>query len=404
MAGITEAKVCDACAKAKRRCGRDLPSCKRCMDKGIDCVYPPPKQGHFILLDQALSTQEDVPMVFEQHNGQPSNLDLLLRDATGVPLELDFASHGTSTPVWFLQPDTWKINHQPAIEASRFSTVTLSCHIARLQKWLEEWVKSGRNQFIHHQLYHARFPSCVQIAYATLSGYINRTEENKHMILRVVEDQARQLLMQKGIHPGSSESPQSAVGSEFVDSLEQLAQVHALLVYQTIGLLDGDIRSRHQAEARIAALDRLAMQMLENSSRDLGRMAAAIDPLDLEEAGKNSLLGPHGPMDMMWHTWILAESIRRTWLVATGFQAIYLTLQEGWHPCPGSVMFTSRQGVWDAQTAFEWGSFCSEVDIGFVQRYACEKFFTDSRPVDIDEFTKMIVETTFGAERLQRWQ
>src|ERR1700712_3641248 len=37
----TESNACSACARSKRKCGRQMPSCARCADKGKSCVYPP---------------------------------------------------------------------------------------------------------------------------------------------------------------------------------------------------------------------------------------------------------------------------------------------------------------------------------------------------------------------------
>jgi len=41
------AQACTACATAKLRCGNDKP-CRRCLNKGIPCTFPPPneKQRH----------------------------------------------------------------------------------------------------------------------------------------------------------------------------------------------------------------------------------------------------------------------------------------------------------------------------------------------------------------------
>ncbi len=62
------------------------------------------------------------------------------------------------------------------------------------------------------------------------------------------------------------------------------------------------------------------------------------------------------------------QSVRRTWYVAKGLQSLYLMIQQGWTYCPGGAMFTIRQGVWEADTAFAWEELCSQVDVGFIQR------------------------------------
>jgi hypothetical protein len=66
-------------------------------------------------------------------------------------------------------------------------------------------------------------------------------------------------------------------------------------------------------------------------------------------------------------------------------------------------MFTTREGVWEADTAFAWEKICSEVDVRLVKRFDIERHFTEASPADINEFGKMMLESTFGTERMGRW-
>lgn len=308
-----------------------------------------------------------------------------------------FSAHSPSD--WFLSPETWKIEPYPIHinpNMNLFSSSMLKSYVSAIQHWLKSWVMSGSNPFIHSHLYRTRFPSCVQVAYTTLSAYINRTETNSEIILRIIESQANELVGNTDISVNDVLEP--------LDPLEQLARVHALMVYQIICLFDGDIRSRHLAEGRAHILDRWVTQMVECASNSLYLLSLTLDPLDLVET--TSLVNPPsltGGTEHLWHTWILAESIRRTWLTATGLQALYLTLQQGWAFCPGGMMFTTRRGVWEAKTAFAWEKLRLETDIGFIQRFETEKLFTETSPLDIDDFGKMILESTYGTERMERW-
>ncbi|KAF4945703.1 hypothetical protein FSARC_14384 [Fusarium sarcochroum] len=38
--GLPRRRSCTACVSAKRRCSLDLPSCERCVDRAVGCVYP----------------------------------------------------------------------------------------------------------------------------------------------------------------------------------------------------------------------------------------------------------------------------------------------------------------------------------------------------------------------------
>ncbi|THC94936.1 hypothetical protein EYZ11_005575 [Aspergillus tanneri] len=55
--------------------------------------------------------------------------------------------------------------------------------------------------------------------------------------------------------------------------------------------------------------------------------------------------------EVLWHAWILAESVRRTWLVAQMLHAIYVTMQHPVADCPGGITFTVRRGAWEASSA-----------------------------------------------------
>ncbi|KAL6691582.1 hypothetical protein J3F84DRAFT_403277 [Trichoderma pleuroticola] len=401
MASPLEPRACNACAKSKRKCDKQMLSCQRCKDAGINCVYPPPRQSSYVLLQDCLLSNEAAGSP-KPSAGIGEITDVNTATLSGavdlsVPSHQPFSAHSPSA--WFLSPETWKIEPYPIHinpNMNLFSSSMLKHYASVIQHWLKSWVMSGSNPFMHSHLYRTRFPTCVQVAYTTLSAYLNRTESNSEIILRIIESQAKDLLINPDLGVNDALEP--------LDHLEQLARLHALMVYQIICLFDGDIRSRHLAECRAHILDRWVTQMVECASSSLYPLSLTLDPLDL--VGTTSLVDPPsltGSTEHLWHTWILAESIRRTWLTATGLQALYLTLQQGWAFCPGGMMFTTRHGVWEAKTAFAWERLCLETDIGFIQRFETEKLFTETSPLEIDDFGKMILESTYGTERMERW-
>jgi hypothetical protein len=67
------------------------------------------------------------------------------------------------------------------------------------------------------------------------------------------------------------------------------------------------------------------------------------------------------------------------------------------------MMFTTRQGVWEAQSAVAWEKMCSEVHVGSMQMAEVDKLFTEVGPEEVNEFTKVVLEVTFGRERMERW-
>ena len=67
------------------------------------------------------------------------------------------------------------------------------------------------------------------------------------------------------------------------------------------------------------------------------------------------------------------------------------------------MMFTARQGVWEAQSARAWGKLCSEVNVGFAQLAQVESVLTEVAPEDVDEFTAVVLEVAFGSDQMELW-
>ncbi|KAK9357567.1 hypothetical protein V1504DRAFT_478783 [Lipomyces starkeyi] len=222
------------------------------------------------------------------------------------------------------------------------------------------------------------FPRCVQDAYTALTCYLHKTASNEQTIFQIIEDRAKQLLVEHGIPSADSSLENIGTSSVNLDSLEHIARVQALLVYQVVGLYDGDIRLRHLAESRIPVLNSWMQQMVEHASQAVCLGGSVISSAHEQTAVGFSLFDVAHCENLLWYSWILAESIRRTWVIASGIQAIYLMIRQGRvAPCQGGMMFTTRQGVWEAQSALAWEKLCSEVNV--------------------------ILEATFGVERMERW-
>lgn len=332
------------------------------------------------------------------------------RENAGLPLDLEpvgFSTGLVDIPLassWFASSETWKIGRFPQVEGVSFSVTDLKRYLTKIHWWLIQWVENGSNQFIHPWLYRTRFPRCIQDAYTALSCYLGKTASNEQMIFRIIEDRAKQLLVDHGdLTPNAwprTISPNAAT----LDPLEHVARVQALLVYQILCLNDGDIRLRHLAESHIPVLNSWIHQMVEHASQTVCLGVSIVSPT--YEQAANGFRLPNGAHDenLLWYSWILAESIRRTWLVASSLQTIYTMIQLGRiSPCPGGMMFSTRQGVWEAQSARAWEKLCSEVNVGFIQLEDAERLFTEGASVDINDFAKVFLAATFGVDRMERW-
>jgi hypothetical protein len=413
MAKISESKACNACAKAKRRCGKQTPHCLRCRTRGISCNYPLSKPSNFILLS---GEEEDVPVTavldfntsgtsppksvsvpavdFQPTLIPPSDASIHEVDLSQLPLSLELIGTQLASS-WFAALDTWVVRF-PASDANpnQLSFSDAKRFIKKIRFSLVEWISSGSNDFIHSHLYKMRFPRCIQDAYAALCCYVHKTERNELIAFRVVEDRATQLVEEYEGRDGGD-------GRECLDSLEHVARVQALLIYQMIGLYDGDIRLRHISETHIPILAKWMREMVQHSSQATCLGGSIISP---QSSPQGITIPTAQNENLLWYSWILAESIRRTWVVGSGAQVIFLGVQRGSAtPCDGGMMFTTRHGVWEARSAVEWEKLCMEVHIGLMQMAEADRLFNEVRPEDVNEFTKMVLDVTFGRERLERW-
>ncbi|CAM1511924.1 Fc.00g094370.m01.CDS01 [Cosmosporella sp. VM-42] len=413
-----ERSACKPCARTKRKCGKEKPSCQRCRKKEINCSYPPPKPSCFIRLREPTPTARSI-----EDESSPSGwgiVDLLVafgsllepRDelfaselAMPTALDLTFLSQESSRcpSDWFLAPETWEIDHRPIPLPSTFSSNILKRHIKRTQDWLKTWAKTGSCPFVHRELYRARFPGYLQTAYTTLSSYIHKTEGNADIILQIVMDQARQLLLNNGVPTNNPNVDCNMATLEPIDPLCHIARVHALLVYVTTCLFDGDVQARHLAEGYMEILNTWAEQMIECAGRSLPPQSSLFDPIANMQIQDVTLNEPTTRTRNSWHCWILTESIRRTWSMAKALHSVYYMLQKGWILCPGRMFLTVYEGVWVATKAVAWEKRCTEIDKEFFKGFETRSFLEKSKPSDVDEFGKMMLEIRWGMEMLEKW-
>lgn len=340
-------------------------------------------------------------------------------------LVLPYTSAKQLSTDWFMSPESWKIEHdlphyKEPMPPTPYSRAALKAFLTTGQGWLSDWISTGGNPFIHKQLYSFRLPRSVQDVYTAVALYLLRTEENEDMVHRTIQDRSAQLLKDEEKHKTSSS----------LDPFGHLSRVHALLAYQIICLLDGDISLRALAEERIPTMMAWLKQMLESvsfasqltPSGNSGAMTAArglglgiVDVIDAAAATPgaaspatpapaSSYTNPGSQEEVLWHAWIFTESVRRTWVFAQGLHVVYDVMLKGWTICAGALMMTTASGVWDASSSYAWSKICLERNVRLSTPNEVENFLTEARPEDIDDFTKSLLEIMFGKAKMERWK
>lgn len=225
------------------------------------------------------------------------------------------------------------------------------------------------------------------------------------MVFRALDERAKQLLQEEAKHQESISQ----------DAFSHLARVQALLAYQIMGLLDGDIHQRATAEERMETLMTWLEQMVE-SVRTASVSVPSDGGVDISAVAKGLGLGIKDILtndqpvlhditqeEVVWHIWIFAESLRRTWTIVQGLNTTYHALKKGWAICPGSMKITAGQGVWDAPSSHAWAKVLRETNIWFTEGTDAEVLFTQAMPSEVDDFTRSCMEITYGMERMERW-
>lgn len=381
--------ACTACHKAKRKCDKTTPSCRRCLKQNINCHYPPPKPSCFTPIDLPLDATgvEDHLIDFESLGTDLELFSLPYNQLVSNSAETSVSGLNAYSGSWFLEPETFLIDHSPIPIPANFKMSDLKAFVQRLQDWLKEWALTGKNSFIHAQLYQEKFPASIQIAFTTLSAYLHKTDATADMVMRAVNDRAHELV-----------TSIKSISTDRMDVIDILAQTHALLIYQVVALLDGDLRSRSLAEERRGVFMDLLSAMHEKASTALRQSLLEAEFDDLSRA----ISTPVRIMNREWQSWIVSESVRRTWLLGTGFHACYEGLTRGETLCGGDLALTTREGLWDAEGAHAWSKLCIEKDVRFVGRFRGEWLFSVP-PTEVDEFAKMMLEITFGRDRMAHW-
>ncbi|KAF2449672.1 hypothetical protein P171DRAFT_197989 [Karstenula rhodostoma CBS 690.94] len=369
VAPLSKRKSCSECVKAKRKCGMEVPRCSRCTKKNITCAYPSK------IMAQELAIPElDFPW-----------LDDLFRDPDALPwegalqpqLEVAFAPSG-HYPASFtsdalhssaFSPLGVEIDKVPC--RSTLARTEMEAALHRFKTWPEKWVKEGKAPFIHPRLYANEMPKALQDAYAACAIYSTKTDQNAFVAFTVIESKANELLR----------SPDQ----ESWTSLELLAAVQALLIFQFIRLFDGDIRQRAQAES--------AETVLEAWTNQLNSITTTERKYTTDTAPS-------------WRSWIFSESLRRTSTMSFLLSGIYSLVKKGYCTLGQQVSahsFTAQRKLWDATGPLEWDRVKANHDPFWTPCMNFDHVIRRGNGDELDDFGMVMLITYKGQDTVDHW-
>lgn len=409
-------KSCDACFKGRRKCDRDYPTCGTCRrtKKGCHYAYAPVSSAG--LPDNTRSADTNAAHEF------PSDLDLSFIDLVADHYDFlsgqgqrvsDAASSTADNSPASLQrtpgahslsssslsssdarPTVPKLNIPNFLgglgEVQRVegSTDSWQWVIGELRRCPHDLATRGETLFMHKHLYRDAMPRAIRAALGTSAAFCTLDEDRRQLLFRALDAEVLELLHDPPLMDGGKGWGQPGMGDVSISSgggssgltlIEELARLQALTLYQMMRMFGGGLEQRLVVEQQRGLMTTWALRLLRRSRAELGR-------------GSDGVPGADGRAGC-WHSWIVAESIRRTVLVVYMFYGMYSLATEGFCaelPTIAKLPVSAAPASWHSEAAY-----LAESRKGEAQRTLTYEEFTHcwavSRPERLDLFDKFLV-------------
>ncbi|KAL6239892.1 hypothetical protein BDW75DRAFT_226926 [Aspergillus navahoensis] len=394
-----------------------LPSCSRCVDKDVDCVYPAASGRECPQARVAgVAAIPDVGFgdlwTSSVMNGSFGRIPRMGDAPDNVLLDSEFATSlidtSSSAPSfnafpslpaaaagqvnalfgdlsWFLQPLAWTV---PA--PSVFSNF-----LRGLEDWLSRFVRDGHNPFIHRHLYsETGFPQCLQDAYSTIAVSKITSPENEHIVDQISSTHISSLL--------DYQLTAGPMGLGLISTREHLARTQALLIHLLLALFSTSIRRRARAESLVGILRDWANQLWESATQD----ATFAPPMPtMPSAAGEANAGVVDPVPRLYQAFVLSESVRRTWLLCSIATGVYGSLKGGWsETCGGDIHITTHTDLWAAPSSARWEAIARHTDPLFIYSLRGQTLVERGvRAAQVDEFARHLFTLMWGLEKVETW-
>ncbi|KAF5667149.1 hypothetical protein FHETE_5852 [Fusarium heterosporum] len=422
MGSTSKFKACYACTNGKRKCDKAQPICGRCNDRDVECRYPVVKRKtlHTPAFTPERSSVTPGVFGFAQIAFSPPTHDVIdlhewtrsLGNWSSLPapeIQNESPANTTSSTTlpshdsieFFLKPDTWAIRHIP-LNTPVFSNSVCMNYVSGIREFFTEWVTSSHSPFIHNQLYaDSGLPGTIQDAFTCIVLNNTKTPENETVIDEMLASKMSSLLKS---YTAYSQADQNTDDQESLTTREHLARTQALFVHLVLALFSPSIGARASSEQHIQTLLSWTRQLWEVAIRD-----PEIAPVNNDSGSATThaivvdALFDNDPLPRIWRSWVLSESIRRIWLMATSTIGVYLTLRQKWAECHGGIYFTARRDLWDAKSASTWAKAIRRSDPLFVCSLQCESLFLTAKASEVDKMLVNMFTIMWGVERVENW-
>ncbi|KKK16903.1 hypothetical protein ARAM_002674 [Aspergillus rambellii] len=377
-------KSCEACRAAKRRCDLALPTCFRCAQRNLACVYP------------GLPAPDSIPDMLAFMD-ETMSAPYCMTDFNFTPTPV---LHGYMSTNWSIPGDLIQQNLQ-LMSAKTKSSLDLSVLLASrfqyaidtLQEVPRMMVTENRTPWCHPELYKDGMPKVMQVdAYACCALYITKNPINGPLITTHIQSRHQELIL--------SSLPTSPP--------EVLAHTQALLLYQIMYLFDPTLNSNTAIETlSLSALESAAFFLFSSTHFPPAPQETA--PGMAPSTSLTSLL-PNTLQSTIqfWKLWVFGESARRTILFTFYFIQIFRLLHGDRDlKCDGKLgilhSWYSSAHLWNAPNALEFAVAWAEREHFIVQNVNFSKVLNEAQPSDVDLFGRMLLVTLLGIDQVQAW-
>ncbi|KAG8356870.1 hypothetical protein FVEN_g5529 [Fusarium venenatum] len=290
---------------------------------------------------------------------------------------------------WFLRSQAWTIRYHYSAPEATPTTPVLSNFIRGLQSWLSCFVKTGHNPFIHRHLYsESGYPQCIQDAYSACVISNAANSENDSIINAISSTYISNLLNTQPV-------------DGIISTRDHLARTQALLIHILLSLFSSSIQRRAKAESLISLLHGWNSQLWDSatSGSEFAPLASST-PSSSETASRGA-----EPVSTVYRSFILSESIRRTWLLCNLATGVYGSLKgEFVGSCGGDVPITMHAKFWEAPSSARWEFTARHTDPFFIYSLKGQTLLERGvSAIQVDEFARHLFTIMWGLEMVETW-
>ncbi|CAM1507608.1 Fc.00g072490.m01.CDS01 [Cosmosporella sp. VM-42] len=307
-------KSCDPCFAARRKCDLTYPICERCRRNNKKChyVYPPqlPKDDDVVDVVETNAVKSATEAVssnwiHEQLGYGNNGSDYQFRSDHSLNLQLEQLRHPSVPkllgPLGELRPMS--------------STKNEGWVLQQIREYPLDFAMQSETVFIHKALYPNSFPQPLLAAFGICAGSVSMNERNRPILFQAVDAEILKLLI-----PASTST-----------LLEDLVTLQAAVLYQIIRLYHGGLEQQIAAEQQEFLVRSYGLKLLQRADTELQTI------------------------QWTWETWILAESIRRTVLIAFKLYTIYAQFRYGMCTeiaAMGILPVSTKLGSWNSREEY----------------------------------------------------